>query len=74
MNTTGYLRVSSRAQDHASQRAAIERAAAVRGDVVTNWYAEKRSGRSWLAPSLTAFGPAFDVVMCGGSTSSSSTG
>jgi DNA invertase Pin-like site-specific DNA recombinase len=48
----GYVRVSSRAQDHASQRAAIERAATARGDEVAAWYAEKRSGRTLARPEL----------------------
>lgn len=52
MNATGYLRVSSRAQDHATQRAAIERAAAARGDVITTWYAEKKSGKLLARPEL----------------------
>src|SRR5215471_17970877 len=47
-----YLRVSSKAQDHAMQRAAIERAAAARGDVVTRWFAEKRSGKTLARPEL----------------------
>jgi DNA invertase Pin-like site-specific DNA recombinase len=41
-----YIRVSSRAQDHATQKSAIERAAAARGDVIDTWYAEKRSART----------------------------
>ena len=39
-----YVRVSSRAQDHATQRAAIEQAATARGDAIGAWYAEKVSG------------------------------
>lgn len=41
MTTAGYIRVSTRAQDYESQRAAIVRAAEARGDVVGTWYAEK---------------------------------
>lgn len=41
-----YLRVSSRSQDYATQRRAIERAANARGDVVATWYSEKRSGKT----------------------------
>lgn len=41
-----YIRVSSRAQDHSTQRSAIERAAAARGDVISEWYAEKRSAKT----------------------------
>jgi DNA invertase Pin-like site-specific DNA recombinase len=40
-----YVRVSSKAQDYASQRAAIERAAAARGDIITTWYSEKKSAK-----------------------------
>jgi DNA invertase Pin-like site-specific DNA recombinase len=47
-----YLRVSSRAQDAASQRAAIERAAVARGDEITVWYSEKRSGKTLARPEL----------------------
>jgi DNA invertase Pin-like site-specific DNA recombinase len=44
--SSAYVRVSSRTQDHATQRAAIERAAAARGDTITVWYAEKRSAKT----------------------------
>lgn len=47
-----YLRVSSRAQDAASQRAAIERAAVARGDNIAVWYSEKRSGKALARPEL----------------------
>lgn len=46
MHAVGYLRVSSKAQTVDMQRAAIERAAAARGDVITAWYSEKASGKS----------------------------
>ena len=52
MNTVAYVRVSSKAQDHASQRAAIERAVAARGDILTHWYAEKQSGKTLDRPEL----------------------
>ena len=39
-----YIRVSSRGQGYATQRAAIEQAVEARGDQVHTWYAEKRSG------------------------------
>lgn len=52
MNVAAYLRVSSKAQDLGMQRAAIERAAAARGDVVTRWYAEKRSAKVLARPEL----------------------
>ncbi|MBI5544801.1 MAG: recombinase family protein, partial [Deltaproteobacteria bacterium] len=41
-----YVRVSSKAQDHATQRAAIDRAASARGDTITEWFAEKLSGKT----------------------------
>jgi DNA invertase Pin-like site-specific DNA recombinase len=48
-----YIRVSSRAQDLDTQRAAIERAAAARGDVIGHWFAEKRSAKTLARPELT---------------------
>lgn len=47
-----YIRVSSRGQDLATQRAAIERAAAARGDAIDLWLAETRSARSLQRPEL----------------------
>ena len=47
-----YIRVSSKGQDHAMQRSAIEKAAAGRGDLVGEWYAEKRSARTLDRPEL----------------------
>lgn len=47
-----YVRVSSRAQSDAMQRAAIERVAATRGDIISAWYAEARSGRTLDRPEL----------------------
>ncbi len=52
MNAVGYVRVSSRAQDDATQRSAIERAAAARGDTICAWYAEKRSAKTNARPEL----------------------
>ncbi len=52
MDSVAYLRVSSKAQDFAMQRAAIERAAAARGDTIVTWYAEKRSGKALARPEL----------------------
>jgi putative DNA-invertase from lambdoid prophage Rac len=49
---TAYIRVSSRAQDHATQRAAIERIAAARGDVITEWFAEKKSAKTMARAEL----------------------
>jgi DNA invertase Pin-like site-specific DNA recombinase len=46
MQVAAYVRVSSKAQDHASQRSAIERVAAARGEPITVWYSEKRSAKT----------------------------
>jgi putative DNA-invertase from lambdoid prophage Rac len=43
VRAAAYVRVSSQGQDDGSQRAAIQRAAAARGDEVALWYAEKAS-------------------------------
>jgi len=51
-STAAYVRVSSRAQNHATQRAAIEQAASARGDVIAVWYAEKRTGKELARPEL----------------------
>ena len=50
--TAAYIRVSSRAQDLSSQRAAIGRAASAQGDEIGVWYAEKRSGKNLSRPEL----------------------
>ncbi len=47
-----YCRVSSRAQDLATQRSAIERCTSARGDAITEWYAEKVSGAKLARPEL----------------------
>jgi DNA invertase Pin-like site-specific DNA recombinase len=52
MDAIAYLRVSSRAQDFPMQRAAIERAAAARGDTIAEFYTEKRSGKTLARPEL----------------------
>jgi len=52
MTVCAYVRVSSRAQDHATQRAAIERAAQARGDRIDTWYAEKMSAKTLERPEL----------------------
>jgi DNA invertase Pin-like site-specific DNA recombinase len=52
MNSAAYLRVSSRAQDFATQKAAIERAATARSDNIVTWYSEKRSGKLLARPEL----------------------
>lgn len=47
-----YIRVSSPSQDHAYQRAAIERAALARGAPVVEWFAEKETGKRLKRPEL----------------------
>lgn len=51
-NIAAYCRVSSRAQDLSTQRHAIERAAKARGDLITDWRSEKRSGKLLARPEL----------------------
>jgi putative DNA-invertase from lambdoid prophage Rac len=53
MQAHAYVRVSSKAQSHATQRSAIERAASARGDAIETWYGEKLSGKSLDRPELT---------------------
>ncbi len=50
--SVAYLRVSSRSQDLATQRAAVERAASARGDAISTWYAEKQSGKTMARSEL----------------------
>jgi DNA invertase Pin-like site-specific DNA recombinase len=50
--TVAYMRVSSRAQDLATQRVAIEKAAQAQGDAIDTWFFEKKSGRSVARPEL----------------------
>jgi DNA invertase Pin-like site-specific DNA recombinase len=52
MNATAYVRVSSKAQNLAMQRHAIEQEAARRGDTITEWYSEKRSAKTSQRPEL----------------------
>jgi DNA invertase Pin-like site-specific DNA recombinase len=47
-----YTRVSSRAQDLASQTDAISRACAARGEPIGRWYTEKRSAKTIVRPEL----------------------
>lgn len=51
-SVAAYVRVSTPEQDAALQRAAIERAASLRGHTPIEWYSETRSGRSWVRPEL----------------------
>lgn len=48
----GYVRVSSRSQDFATQRSAIERAAKARGDRIEVWYCEKLTATTMQRPEL----------------------
>jgi DNA invertase Pin-like site-specific DNA recombinase len=48
----GYIRVSTRGQDYAYQRAAIEQAARVRGHKIDRWYADVASGGTMKRPQL----------------------
>jgi DNA invertase Pin-like site-specific DNA recombinase len=52
VTTAAYLRVSSKAQDFATQKAALLRAASARGDEIGTWYSEKRSGKLLARPEL----------------------
>jgi DNA invertase Pin-like site-specific DNA recombinase len=47
-----YVRVSSRSQDDAMQRTAIERAASVRDEAIDDWRAEKRSAKTMAREEL----------------------
>jgi DNA invertase Pin-like site-specific DNA recombinase len=49
-----YLRVSSKSQDVATQRHAIERAAATRGQTVARWFADVLGGAKTIRPKLAA--------------------
>lgn len=51
-SVVAYMRVSSRAQDLATQRSAIEKAATAKGDTITDWFSEKRSGKALARPEL----------------------
>jgi DNA invertase Pin-like site-specific DNA recombinase len=53
MTTAAYIRVSSKSQDHAMQRAAIVRVAVARQDEVVTWYAEKQTAKNLVRPELT---------------------
>lgn len=52
MEQTAYLRVSSKSQGYDTQKVAIEKLASSRGDTITTWYEEKRSGKSIDRPAL----------------------
>ncbi|WP_242346845.1 recombinase family protein [Anaeromyxobacter terrae] len=47
-----YVRVSSKSQDLAMQKHAIEEEAARRGDTIVSWYSEKRSAKTSKRPEL----------------------
>lgn len=46
MNAIAYTRVSSKAQNLATQKSAIDKAADLRGDSITKWYSEKKSAKT----------------------------
>ena len=50
--SVAYVRVSSRAQDYPTQSHSIERAAEARGEDISEWYGEKRSGKKLARPEL----------------------
>jgi DNA invertase Pin-like site-specific DNA recombinase len=52
MRTVAYLRVSTSAQDTGAQRAAIEAAAAARGDSIAEWFDEVRGAHTLRRPEL----------------------
>jgi putative DNA-invertase from lambdoid prophage Rac len=52
VKAAAYVRVSSRAQDHATQRSAIERAARARGDRIAQWFVETLTAKSIARPEL----------------------
>jgi DNA invertase Pin-like site-specific DNA recombinase len=54
MESVAYVRVSSKAQDHRSQKSELERVAKARGDVIARWYAEKMSAKTTARPVLDA--------------------
>ncbi len=65
MIAVAYIRVSSRAQDHATQRSAIERFAPARGDTIEDWRAEKRSAKTMARESQRpAVAPAEESSRC----------
>ena len=51
---TAYLRISSKSQDVATQRHAIERAAARTGQTVARWFQEVLGGAKTIRPELAA--------------------
>jgi DNA invertase Pin-like site-specific DNA recombinase len=52
MDAAAYYRVSSKSQDLAMQRLAVERAAGARGDTVVAVYSEKQSAKTLNRPEL----------------------
>lgn len=52
MDAIAYVRVSSKAQGLAMQKAAIEKAAGARGDEIVRWYSDKMSGGTMDRPGL----------------------
>jgi DNA invertase Pin-like site-specific DNA recombinase len=52
VDAVAYVRASSKAQTHHTQRAAIERTAAARDDAVADWYSGKRSAKTMARDEL----------------------
>ena len=52
MQAVAYVRVSSKAQTHAMQKAALEQAAKARSDAIATWYSDKLSGGTMSRPGL----------------------
>jgi len=52
MDAVAYVRVSSKAQTHAMQKAALEQAAKARGDTIATWYSDKLTGATMARPGL----------------------
>lgn len=52
MEAVAYVRVSSKAQGRAMQKAAIEKAAGARGDKIVRWFSDKLSGATMDRPGL----------------------
>jgi DNA invertase Pin-like site-specific DNA recombinase len=52
MGACAYIRVSHRGQDLGLQRTAIEKTAALNGETITAWYAEKKSAKTVDRPEL----------------------
>ena len=54
MEASAYVRVSSASQTHALQKAAIQKAAAARGDTIATWHSDTMTGGRMDRPGLEA--------------------